>query len=103
MAEFQRIGDKQELKKGPKSYDRSRFSGGGFNLVGDSVSMSAKPVPIQDGNKHIAGGKFQQLGDNVSLGQSPQKGWESHATPMSDRAWQQSAMPGAGKGKKGKG
>lgn len=101
MAEFQRVGDKQDLSKGPRNYDRSRFKGGAFNLTGDSVSMSSKPVPMQGGNKHIAGGSYQQVGDSVSLGRTPQKGWESYKTPMSERTWKQSDMPGAGKGKRG--
>jgi hypothetical protein len=100
MAEFQVIGDKQKLSKGPKSYDRSRFAGGSFQQVGDRVPMSSTPVTLQHDSKGVRGGSFQVIGDKVSLGKSPQKGWESHATPMSDRAWFQSATSGRGKRKK---
>jgi len=97
MADFQRVGDKQKLSKGPKNYDRSRFGGGQFGMVGDSVTMSSKPVPIQSGNKHISGGSYQQVGDAVPLSPTPHKGWDSHATPMSDRSIKQSDMPGFSK------
>jgi hypothetical protein len=100
---FQEVGDKQKLSKGPRSYDRSKFSGGSHQLVGDHVPMSSKPVPLQSGNKHVQGGAYQKIGDSVSLSRSPQKGWNSFSTPMSDRAWKQSDMPGFGSGKKSKG
>lgn len=100
MATFQTIGDKQKLSKGPKSYDRSRFAGGSVQQVGDRVAMSSKPVPLQHDSKGVRGGKYQQVGDNVTLGKTPQKGWESHSTPISDRSWFQSATSGRGKKKK---
>lgn len=100
MAEFQIIGDKQKLSKGPKSYDRSRFAGGSFQQVGDRVEMSATPVPLQHDSKGVRGGTFQEVGDRISLGKTPQKGWESYSTPISDRSWFQSATGGRGKRKK---
>lgn len=99
MAKFQEVGDSVKLSKGPRNYDRSKFSGGKFQQVGDSVSMSSKPVPLQQGNTHIKGGKYQQVGDSVSLSHTPQKGWNSYATPISTRAWQASVMPGVSGGK----
>jgi len=105
MAVFQEIGDKQKLSKGPRNYDRSKFSGGAHQLVGDHVPMSSNPVSAQSGNKHIAGGSYQQIGDSVGLGKSPQKGWNSFKTEMSQRAIFQSVFPGltGSKGKKKRG
>lgn len=103
MAIFQEVGDKQKLSKGPKTMNRSKFSGGAHQLVGDHVPMSEKPVPMQSGNKHIAGGTFQEVGDRVGLSHSPQKGWNSYKTPMSDRAIAQSDMPGFSGSKRRKG
>jgi hypothetical protein len=100
MAQFEIIGDQQKLSKGPKSMDRSRFTGGSFQQVGDRVQMSAKPVPLQHDSKGVRGGTFQEVGDRVSLERSPQKGWESYSTPISDRSWFQSATSGRGGKKK---
>jgi len=102
MAKFQLIGDEQKLSKGPRNYDRSKFSGGRVQQVGDRVALSDRPVPLQEGNKGVRGGSYQQVGDSVTLSKTPQKGWESYPTPVSDRARQQSVMPGvSGKGKRG--
>lgn len=101
MATYQRIGDEQKLSKGPRSMERSRFSGGQQQQVGDRVPLSTRPVPMQYGNKHVSGGSYQQIGDSVSLSKAPQKGWNSFPTPVSDRAKAQSVMPGFS-GKKGK-
>lgn len=94
MATFQNIGDKEKLSKGPKSMSRTEFSGGKFQLVGDSVSMKQTPVPLQQNRTGIKSGTFQKVGDSVSLGKTPQKGWNSYETPISTRAKFASEMPG---------
>jgi hypothetical protein len=95
MAVFQEVGDKQKLSKGPRNYDRSKFSGGAHQLIGDHVPMSEKPVAMQEDKKGHHGGAFQEVGDRISLSRKPQKGWNSASTPMSDRAWIQSKMSGS--------
>jgi len=101
MAKFEVIGDEKKLSKGPRNYDRSRFTGGKVQQTGDQVKLSATPVAMQSGNKHISGGSYQQVGDSVTLSKQPRKGWESYPTPVSDRTKQQSVMPGiSGKAKK---
>ena len=100
MAKFQLIGDQEKLSKGPKSMDRTEFSGGKFNLVGDSVTMSQKPVPLQENRTGIKSGQFQLVGDKASMSQTPHKGWASYDTPISDRAKFASQMPGSKKGSK---
>lgn len=94
MAEFQLIGDKEKLKSGPRSMDRTEFSGGKFQAVGDSVSLKQTPVPLQQNKKGVSGGTFQKIGDSVTLGKTPIKGWQSHDTPISNRAKFASQMPG---------
>jgi len=94
MAEFQLIGDKEKLKSGPKSMDRTEFSGGKFQAVGDSVSLKQTPVPLQHNRKNVSGGTFQKVGDSVTLGKTPIKGWQSHDTPISNRAKFASQVPG---------
>lgn len=94
MAEFQDIGDKQSLSKGPRNYTRSKFSGGQKQDIGDHVPMSPKPVPLQSGNKHVKGGAYQDIGTSVNLSKAPQRGWNSAPTPMSDRVNFQSLVPG---------
>lgn len=100
MAQFQLIGDKEKLSKGPRNMDRTQFSAGKFQMVGDSVSMSQKPVPLQQERTGIRGGTYQKVGDSVSLGKTPIKGWQSFPTPISDRAKFASEMPGKKKGTK---
>ena len=94
MADFQLIGDKQKLSKGPRSYDRSKFSGGKYQQVGDAVSFSSTPVPLQHDSKGTRGGSFQTVGDKVSLGKTPMKGWNSYSTPISERSIFQSVTTG---------
>lgn len=100
MAQFQLIGDREKLSKGPKSMDRTEFSGGKFQAVGDSVALKQTPVPLQQNRKGISGGTFQKVGDSVSLSQTPHKGWTSYETPISNRAKFASQVPGAKKGGK---
>lgn len=92
--QFQVIGDEQKLSKGPRSYDRSKFAGGTYQQVGDSVKLGTTPVPMQEGKKNIRDGQFQLVGDQIKMSATPHKGWNSMATPMSDRAIKQSDMPG---------
>jgi hypothetical protein len=94
MAKFQNIGDKETLSRGPKNMDRSEFKSGEFCLVGDSVKMSQKPVPLQQERNGIRGGTYQKVGDSVTLGKTPIKGWQSFETPISTRAKFASEMPG---------
>lgn len=100
MAKFQLIGDKEKLSKGPKNMDRTEFSGGKFQLLGDSVSMKQTPVPLQQNRTGIKSGTFQNVGDKVSMSQAPHKGWTSYETPISTRAKFASEMPGKKKGSK---
>lgn len=102
MAEFQKVGDEQRLSKGPRNYNRSQFASGKYQKVGDEIKLSTKPVAGQSGVKNIRGGSYQKVGDSVSLNRSAQKGWNSYSTPMSERAVEQSALPGIAKGKKGR-
>lgn len=98
MAQFELIGDKENLSKGPRNAERKAFSGGAFQQVGDNVPLSQKPVPLQQGHNGASGGQHQNIGEKVSLSATPHKGWDSHSTPLSERALFQSIMPGA-KGK----
>lgn len=95
MAQFQIIGDKEKLSKGPRNSERKQFSGGSFQQVGDNVNLSQKPVPLQQGHAGTKGGQHQNVGEKVSLSPTPHKGWDSYSTPLSERAMFQSMMPGA--------
>ena len=93
MAKFELIGDKENLKSGPKSVQATFTKGPGmFEMVGDSVPMSKTPVSLQMSEK--SKGSFQMVGDKVSMSSTPHKGWDSASTPLSDRAIFQSKIKG---------
>lgn len=98
MAEFQIVGDEQKLSKGPKNEDPHGFKGGKFQAVGDMAPIGSTPVPLQQG-KVANKGKFQNIGTHQPLSQTPQKGWNSFNTPMSDRTKFAALIPGLKKGK----
>lgn len=85
-------GTNVNLSKGPKSMDRSQFAGGKIEEGFGPVSVPMKGVtPLQ-----YKMGKMDQecTATYVDLGTSPQKGWNSAPTPMSNRAIQQSKTGG---------
>ena len=91
MADFQLIGDKEKLSKGPRKEEPlNTKSAGAFQFVGDSVPMSKTPVPLQMSKTSM--GSFQMVGEKVSMSDTPHKGWDSASTPLSQRAVFQSVI-----------
>jgi hypothetical protein len=88
MGEIQSVATHQKLAKGPKSMTAKPFSGGTMQETGTSVPLSMRPVPLQYGMQ-VA--KVQSTATSVGLGTTPHKGWESHPTPVSNRAADQSS------------
>ena len=50
--------------------------------------------PSEKKTTKIQEGTYQKVGDSVTLGKTPQHGWNSFPTPISDRAKFASEMPG---------
>lgn len=53
--------------------------------VGTSLPLSETPTGLHT-NEAIKEGTRQTLGSQAPLSMTPRRGWQSHDTPMSDRA-----------------
>ena len=59
-------------------------------LLGSHAPISQKAVPLQEFSNGTQSGQFQTLGSMAPTNSTPNKGWDSFSTPMSDRAKAQS-------------
>lgn len=87
--EKQLLGTQQPLQKGPADMTQNRPSSGTAEILGDQAPISRTPVSMA--NFWTGGSSDRQiLGSEAPLNKTPHKGWESHPTPMSKRAVDQS-------------
>lgn len=80
---------KESLSKGPGSMLPENHGKPQAQSIGTKVPLNTAPADAKYGSG-TPNGKMQVIGDAIKLNKTPQKGYDSANTPMSNRAVDQS-------------
>jgi len=75
MAQYEMIGDKEDLSKKGIDSPTDHARDGAMQLVGDQESMARRAIPSP--TDHASMGTIQRVGEEVSLNRKPVFGWGS--------------------------
>ncbi len=82
----QMVGSESELQKGPLDMRQSAFPGGTVQMTGSEASLSKSTTPMGQFDKHVRGGSMQMTGSGAEVNRTPERGWESYQTPISENS-----------------
>jgi hypothetical protein len=82
---FKSTSDKPKLSTGPKSMLPENHAKPQMQATSQKAPLQTSPSDVKYG-ANTPNGKFQTVADKIKLNMTPQKGYESANTPMSNRA-----------------
>ncbi len=102
MNRVEMIGSEMDLQRGPDDMRQSAFPGGTVQMTGSEAVMVHQTTPMGEFDKHVRGGTTEWIGSQVDLNKTPQRGWTSYPTPISQNTENPqgtgSSYPGSGSG-----
>lgn len=86
---IQMIGSEADTTPGsPNDMRQSAFPGGTVEFTGSEASLSRRTTPMGVFDKGVRGGMVEMTGSGAEVNRTPQRGWESYETPISENSQQ---------------